>query len=244
MLPLLRALLRSTRGVLRLARPTQGSMPESPQAFLDALAPWVSPMDLPTLLRQPFTRFAHLALTPHGDDEDVSVALSVEGQVLCRTWLRQRGLDPVGCSASGDSQRPIAPLVSARAVTPTRRGHHATSRQRQARRHRRGGLTVCRVPPVRCALCTTHPRWRALNRDFRACQHRLLLWLFGGVTLITPCVDHFELRQEEALGERGDAGDQLRGHRHPSLAGHGPTPLMRAARVERHSLPRRGTRLA
>ena len=79
MLSLLRALLRGKRGVLRLARPTRGSMPESLQAFLDALVPWVSPTDLPALLQQPFTHFAHLALTPHGDDEDVSVALSVEG---------------------------------------------------------------------------------------------------------------------------------------------------------------------
>ena len=74
-------------------------MLESPQAFLEELAPWVSPTDLPTLLRQPFTRFAHLALTPQGDDEDVAVALSVEGQVLFRAWLRQRGLDPLVCSS-------------------------------------------------------------------------------------------------------------------------------------------------
>ena len=52
-------------------------MLESPQAFLEELAPWVSPTDLPTLLRQPFTLLDHLALTPHGDDEAVSVALSL-----------------------------------------------------------------------------------------------------------------------------------------------------------------------
>jgi hypothetical protein len=61
MLPLLRALLRGKRGVLRLDRATRESIPERPQAFLDALAPWVSPTSLPTLLQQPFTLVAPLA---------------------------------------------------------------------------------------------------------------------------------------------------------------------------------------
>src|SRR5574341_1568101 len=65
------------------------------QGFLDDLTPWVSPVDLPTLLGQPFTLFDHLALTPNGmdGDEDVWVALSAAGAVLFRAWLRQRGLD-------------------------------------------------------------------------------------------------------------------------------------------------------
>ena len=58
-------------------------------------------MDLPTLLRQPFTPCDYLTFTftPDGDDEDVRVALSVAGQVRFRAWLHQRGLDPLGCSS-------------------------------------------------------------------------------------------------------------------------------------------------
>jgi hypothetical protein len=56
-------------------------------------------VELPTLLEQPFTRFDHLAFTPRGDDEDVSVALSPGGKVVFRAWLRQRGLDPLVCSS-------------------------------------------------------------------------------------------------------------------------------------------------
>jgi hypothetical protein len=68
--------------------------------FLDALTPWISPADLPTLLAQPFTLFDHLAFTPRGDgDEDVSVAPSLGGEVVFRVWLRQRGLDPLVCSS-------------------------------------------------------------------------------------------------------------------------------------------------
>ena len=71
------------------------------QGFLDELTPWISPMELPTLLEQPFTLFDHLAFTPHGDgdDEDVWVALSPGGEVVFRAWLRQRGLDPLVCSS-------------------------------------------------------------------------------------------------------------------------------------------------
>src|SRR5499426_3925888 len=71
------------------------------QGFLDDLTPWISPVDLPTLLGQPFTLFDHLALTPNGmdGDEDVWVALSAAGAVLFRAWLRQRGLDPLVCSS-------------------------------------------------------------------------------------------------------------------------------------------------
>jgi hypothetical protein len=71
------------------------------QGFLDELTPWISPADLPTLVQQPFTLFDHLAFTPHdhGDDEDVSVALSRGGAIVFRAWLRQRGLDPLVCSS-------------------------------------------------------------------------------------------------------------------------------------------------
>jgi hypothetical protein len=70
------------------------------QGFLDDLTPWVRPADLPTLLGPPFTLFDHLAFTPRGDDdEDIMVALSPQGKVLFRAWLRQRGLDPMVCSS-------------------------------------------------------------------------------------------------------------------------------------------------
>jgi hypothetical protein len=69
------------------------------QGFLDDLTPWISPVELPTFLEQPFTLFDHLAFTPHGDDEDVSVALSPGGKIVFRAWLRQRGLDPLVCSS-------------------------------------------------------------------------------------------------------------------------------------------------
>jgi hypothetical protein len=71
------------------------------QGFLDELRPWISPVELPTLLGQPFMLFDHLAFTPHGDgdNEDVQVALSPGGEVVFRAWLRQRGLDPLVCSS-------------------------------------------------------------------------------------------------------------------------------------------------
>ena len=77
--------------------PTAAAHQQALHSFLDELTPWLSPADLPTLLEQPFTLFDHLAFTPNGvdGDEDVSVALSVEGEVLFRAWLRQRGLDPL-----------------------------------------------------------------------------------------------------------------------------------------------------
>ena len=69
------------------------------QGFLDDLTPWISPAELPTLGQQPFALFDHLACTPQGDGDDanVSVALSPGGEVVFRAWLRQRGLDPLGC---------------------------------------------------------------------------------------------------------------------------------------------------
>src|SRR5256885_11101701 len=75
--------------------PTVEAHQQALQGFLDDLTPWISPADLPTRLRQPFPLFDALALTPNGDDMDVRVALSMEGQVVFRAWLRQRGLDPL-----------------------------------------------------------------------------------------------------------------------------------------------------
>ena len=81
--------------------PTVEAHQQALQGFLDDLTPWLSPADLPTLLRQPFTLFDHLAFTPNGTDgdEDVWVALSPAGEVVFRAWLRQRGLDPLVCSS-------------------------------------------------------------------------------------------------------------------------------------------------
>jgi hypothetical protein len=70
------------------------------QGFLDDLMPWITPVELPTLLEQPFTLFDHLAFTPRGDDdENVWVALSAGGEIVFRAWLRQRGLAPLVCSS-------------------------------------------------------------------------------------------------------------------------------------------------
>ncbi len=71
--------------------PTVAAHQQALQGFLDDLTPWINPADLPTLLGQPCTLFAHLALTPNGDGKDVSAPLSTEGVVLFRIWLRQRG---------------------------------------------------------------------------------------------------------------------------------------------------------
>ena len=90
------ALLQRTLGC-----PTVEAHQHALQGFLDDLTPWINPVELPTLLAQPFTLFDHLAFTPNGDgdDEDVSVALSPGGEVVFRAWLRQRGLDPLVCSS-------------------------------------------------------------------------------------------------------------------------------------------------
>ena len=70
------------------------------QGFLDDLTPWITPVELPTLLEQPFALFDHLAFAPRSDDdEDVWVALSPGGEIVFRAWLRQRGLDPLVCSS-------------------------------------------------------------------------------------------------------------------------------------------------
>ena len=89
------ALLQRTLGC-----PTVEAHQHVLQGFLDDLTPWISPADLPTLVRQPFALFDHRAFTPRGDDdEDVWVALSPGGEVVFRAWLRQRGLDPLVCSS-------------------------------------------------------------------------------------------------------------------------------------------------
>jgi hypothetical protein len=89
------ALLQRTLGCL-----TDEAHQHALQGFLDELTPWISPADLPTLVRQPFVLFDHLALTPRGDDdEDVWVALSPGGAIVFRAWLRQLGLDPLVCSS-------------------------------------------------------------------------------------------------------------------------------------------------
>ena len=63
------ALLQRTLGC-----PTVEAHQQALQGFLDDLTPWMHPVELPTLLDQPFTLFDHFALTPRGDgDEDVSV---------------------------------------------------------------------------------------------------------------------------------------------------------------------------
>ena len=68
--------------------------------FLDDLTPWINPVEIPTLLEQPFALFDHLAFTPRGDDdENVWVALSPGGEIVFRAWLRQRGLDLLVCSS-------------------------------------------------------------------------------------------------------------------------------------------------
>ncbi len=81
--------------------PTVAAHQQALQSFLDDLTPWINPVELPTLLAQPFTLFAHLAFTPNGDgdDEDMTVALSPGGAIVFRAWLRQRGLDPLVCSS-------------------------------------------------------------------------------------------------------------------------------------------------
>jgi hypothetical protein len=89
------ALLQRTLGC-----PTVEAHQHTLQGFLDDLTPWINPVELPTLLEQPFTLFDHLAFTPRGDDdENVWVALSLGGEIVFRAWLRQRGLDPLVCSS-------------------------------------------------------------------------------------------------------------------------------------------------
>ena len=66
------------------------------QTFIDSLARYLDPPDSALLIREPFTMFDELCFIPngHGDDEDVYVSLSPQGNVIFRAWLRRRGIDP------------------------------------------------------------------------------------------------------------------------------------------------------
>ena len=90
------ALLQRTLGC-----PTVEAHQQALQGFLDDLTPWMNPVELPTLLEQPFTLFDHLAFTPNedGNDEAMTVALSPGGAIVFRAWLRQRGLAPLVCNS-------------------------------------------------------------------------------------------------------------------------------------------------
>ena len=81
--------------------PTVEAHQQALQGFLDDLTPWMNPVELPTLLEQPFTLFDHLAFTPNedGNDEAMTVALSPGGAIVFRAWLRQRGLAPLVCNS-------------------------------------------------------------------------------------------------------------------------------------------------
>ena len=84
-----------------LDAPTAAAPQQALHGFLEELAPWVLPHELPTLLGPAFTLFDACEFTPTADgtDEDVEVALSLQGEVIFRAWLRRRGMDPVLCSS-------------------------------------------------------------------------------------------------------------------------------------------------
>jgi hypothetical protein len=81
--------------------PTAAAHQQALQGFLEDLSPWVLPHELPTLLGPAFTLFDACEFTPTADgtDEDVAVALSPQGEVVFRAWLRRRGVDPLVCSS-------------------------------------------------------------------------------------------------------------------------------------------------
>jgi hypothetical protein len=81
--------------------PTAAAHRQALQALLAELSPWVSPLDLPVLVGQPFTLFEACDFTPTADgtDKEVAVVLSPQGAVLLRAWLRRRGVDPLVCSS-------------------------------------------------------------------------------------------------------------------------------------------------
>ena len=81
--------------------PTEAAHQQARQGFLEDLSPWVLSHELPTLLGPAFTLFDACEFTPTADgtDEDVAVALSPQGEVLFRAWLRRRGVDPLVCSS-------------------------------------------------------------------------------------------------------------------------------------------------
>lgn len=81
--------------------PTAAAHQQALQAFLDALSPWVLPHELPTLLGSAFQLFAAYEWTPTADgtDANIAVALSPQGEVIFRAWLRRRGVDSVLCNS-------------------------------------------------------------------------------------------------------------------------------------------------
>src|SRR3977135_690944 len=62
------------------------------QGVLDALTPWISPVELATLPVQLFALVDPLTFKPNWDayDENVCVTLSPGGEIVFRAWLRQR----------------------------------------------------------------------------------------------------------------------------------------------------------
>ena len=84
-----------------MGAPTAAAHQHALQAFLEDLSPWVLSHELPTLLGPAFPLFDACEFTPTADgtDEDVAVALSPQGEVVFRAWLRRRGVDPVLCSS-------------------------------------------------------------------------------------------------------------------------------------------------
>ena len=81
--------------------PTAAAHQQALQGFLEELSPWVLSHELSTLLGLAFPLFDTCEFTPTADgtDEDVAVALSPQGEVIFRAWLRRRGIDPVLCSS-------------------------------------------------------------------------------------------------------------------------------------------------
>ena len=89
--------------------PTAVAPQQALQAFLEAVFPWVLPHELPTLLGPACTLCDACELTPtaDGSDENIAVVLSPQGEVVWRAWLRRCGVDPLLCSASGDTVRRV-----------------------------------------------------------------------------------------------------------------------------------------
>ena len=79
--------------------PTAAAHQQALQGFLEDLSPWGLPHELPTLLGPAFTLFDACEFTPTADGTDEDVALSPQGAVVFRAWLRRRGVDPVLCSS-------------------------------------------------------------------------------------------------------------------------------------------------
>jgi hypothetical protein len=162
------ALLQRTLGC-----PTVEAHQQALQGFLDDLTPWINPVELPTLLEQPFTLFDHLAFTPNedGNDEDMTVALSPRRGNRLPRLAAPAGAGPAGVQlvrsgpCLGYPRRPPA-----RACPPSPR---RTPRLRQAQvsargtrtRYRRSGSSSSPCPPPSwpgsiCRRPCTRPWWR------------------------------------------------------------------------------------